>query len=216
MALESMKIFYSYAHEDEHLRKKLETHLGLLQQQGLITAWHDRRISAGKEWMNEISSHLDTAQIILLLISSSFLASKYCYGSEMMQALERHNAGVARVIPIILRPVDWRDAPFSKLQALPTDGKPVTGRGWHNRDEAFADVAQGIRKVVEELRTQRSDIPPLTQLYSPNEHKEPLLSSNIVLIDASLDPHDSPYEQIVEEGRKIIRFARPSPEKGSL
>ena len=66
-------MFYSYAHEDERLRKKLETHLALLQQQGLITAWHDREISAGTEWANEINAHLETAQIILLLVSSSFL-----------------------------------------------------------------------------------------------------------------------------------------------
>src|SRR5437879_3753438 len=83
---ESINIFYSYAHEDERLRKKLETHLALLQQQGLITAWHDCEISAGTEWANEINIHLEAAQIILLLVSSSFLASKYCYSSEMMRA----------------------------------------------------------------------------------------------------------------------------------
>src|SRR6266567_6317476 len=102
---ESINIFYSYAYEDERLRKKLETHLALLQQQGLITGWHDSEISAGTEWAHEINAHLEAAQIILLLVSSSFLASKYCYSSEMLRALERHEAGTARVIPIILRPV---------------------------------------------------------------------------------------------------------------
>ena len=110
---ESISIFYSYAREDEHLRKKLETHLSLLQQQGLIAAWYDRKISAGPEWAHEINTHLDSAQIILLLVSSSFLASRYCYSSEMVRALQRHEAGTARVIPIILRPVDWENAPFS-------------------------------------------------------------------------------------------------------
>jgi hypothetical protein len=150
---ESIHLFYSYAHEDEPLRRKLETHLALLQQQGLITSWHDRKISAGTEWAQEISTHLDHAQIILLLVSSSFLASKYCYSHEMMRALERHEAGTALVVPIILRPVHWKNAPFSKLRALPTDGKPITGRGWHNQDEAFANVAAGIQEAAEKLRS---------------------------------------------------------------
>src|SRR6266436_6360055 len=134
---ESIRIFYSYSHEDERLRKKLETHLALLQQEGLITAWHDRDISAGAEWEREINTHLNTAQIILLLISASFLASPYCSGIEMKRAMERHGAGEARVIPIILRPVLWKEAPFSHLQALPTNGVPVTDRKWHTQDEAF-------------------------------------------------------------------------------
>lgn len=149
---DSISIFYSYAHEDERLRKKLDKHLVLLQRQGLISTWYDRKITAGTEWANEISTHLNNAQIILLLVSSSFLASDYCYSNEMAQALERHNAGTARVIPIILRPVDWQGAPFRQIQALPTDARPITGREWRNQDEAFADVAQGIRKVIEQLK----------------------------------------------------------------
>jgi TIR domain-containing protein len=202
---DNISIFYSYAHEDERLRKKLEKHLALLQNQGLITTWYDRKISAGTEWTSEISSRLDAAQIILLLVSPSFLASKYCYGSEMTRALERHNAGTARVIPIILRPVYWEGAPFSKLQALPTDAKPITGRGWRNIDEAFADVAQGINRAVEELRSQNSST---YQLSSPFECEGQLLSSHVILIDASLDPHDSPYEQKVEDGLKKIRYKK--------
>jgi hypothetical protein len=164
---ESINIFYSYAHEDERLRKKLETHLALFQQQGLIKAWHDREISAGREWANEINIHLEAAQIILLLVSSSFLASKYCYSSEMMRALERHETGSARVIPIILRPVYRQNAAFSKLQALPTGGKAITV--WHNRDEAFANVAYGIHKVIDELRAQNN---PASQIPESSESIE--------------------------------------------
>lgn len=151
----SISIFYCYADEDERLRKKLEDHLVLLQQQELIAGWHKGNIRAGTERLSEIETHLDTAQIILLLVSSSFLASKDCH-IEMIRALERSEAGSARVIPIILSSVDWADAPFSKLQPLPTGGEPVTGRKGRNTDKAFAEVAQGIRKVVEELRSQSS------------------------------------------------------------
>jgi hypothetical protein len=109
----------------------------------LIVEWHDRRIGAGDFWSKEIDAHVRTARIILLLISSDFLASDYCYGIEMKIALERHSRNDAVVIPIILRPVDWSDASFAHLEALPRDAKPITL--WPNRDEAFADVARGIR-----------------------------------------------------------------------
>jgi hypothetical protein len=123
---ESASIFYSYAHEDEKLRKRLETHLSLLRQQGLITEWHDRRIDAGADWKQVIDTHLMNASIILLLISPDFLASDYCYGVEMQQALECHQRNEARVIPILLRPTDWEDAPFAHLQYLPHNRRPVT------------------------------------------------------------------------------------------
>jgi hypothetical protein len=141
-----IEVFFSYSHKDEGLREQLQNHLALLKRQGVISDWHDRRIAAGTEWEGQINEHLNTAGVILLLVSADFLASDYCYDKEMKRALERHDAGEARVIPIILRPVDWHAAPFGKLQALPRDGKPVTM--WPNPDEAFLDVALGIRRAV--------------------------------------------------------------------
>jgi hypothetical protein len=145
-----MEVFYSYSHRDERLREQLENHLAALKREGVITGWHDRKIRAGTEWQGQIDEHLNTASVILLLVSSNFLGSDYCYDVELRRALERHAAGEARVIPIILRPVDWHGTAFARLQALPKDGKPVTK--WSNRDEAFLDVAQGIRRAVKELR----------------------------------------------------------------
>jgi len=143
-----VELFYCYSHEDEELRDELEKHLSILKRQGVIAGWHDRKIGAGKEWKGQIDAHLNSAAVILLLISSDFLASDYCYDVEMKRALERHDAGEACVILVILRAVEWKGAPFGKLQCLPTDAKPVTS--WPNRDEAFRNVAQGIRKAVEE------------------------------------------------------------------
>src|SRR5438045_5413886 len=116
-----VEIFCCYAHKDEALLNKLKTHLTPLQREGLIDVWHDRNISAGTEWEREIGQHLNTARIILLLVSPDFIDSDYCYGVEMKRAMERHERGEARVIPVILRPVYWKKAPFGKLQALPTD-----------------------------------------------------------------------------------------------
>ena len=119
-------VFISYAHEDRVLRDKLETHLSVLQNQGLINLWYDGHIIAGTEWEKQIMHHLRTDKIILLLISADFMASKFCYSIELKEAIKRHEANDARVIPIILRPTYWKGAPFDKLQILPTDGKAIT------------------------------------------------------------------------------------------
>ncbi|HEU5381979.1 MAG TPA: TIR domain-containing protein, partial [Ktedonobacteraceae bacterium] len=148
---QSLKIFCCYAHEDEHLLNKLKLHLKPQQRQGLVQIWHDRDISAGAEWEQEIEEQLRTAQIILLLVSPDFIASDYCYTKEMQRALDRHVRGEVRAVPIILRPVDWQITPLGKLQALPKDGKPITN--WTNRDNAYLDVAKGIRALVETFLT---------------------------------------------------------------
>lgn len=144
---EALKVFYSYAHDDSDLRKELENHLSLLRRQNLISGWYDRDIGAGHDFGPAIKKQLNSADIILLLISPSFMGSDYCYEEEMMRAMERHHAGNARVIPVILRSVDWHKSPFGGLLALPRDGKPVIE--WRTHDEAFFDVAKSIRNVVE-------------------------------------------------------------------
>jgi hypothetical protein len=128
-----IELFCSYAHEDEVLLQKLQTHLSVLKRRGLIFTWYDRQITVGTEWAQVIDTHLNSASVILLLISPDFFASDYCYGIEMKRALERHQANQVRVIPILLRPMDWK----------------VTI--WSNQDEAFTDVAAGIRRAIEDL-----------------------------------------------------------------
>lgn len=147
----AVEIFFCYAREDEELRKRLEKQLRALKRQGIIDLWHDRAISAGTEWEREIDKHLNTAKIILLLVSPDFMDSDYCYSKEMLRAMDRHKRGDARVIPVILRPVYWQGAPFGELQALPTDAKAIISRDWQQLDDAFFDVAEGIRKVALEL-----------------------------------------------------------------
>jgi hypothetical protein len=149
VAISPVKVFYSYAHKDEEFKDELETHLSQMKREGLITGWHDRRIGAGMKWANSINEHLESAGVVLVLISSDFLASDYCNGVELKRAMERHEKGEVRVIPVILRHCDWSSAIFAKLQALPKNAKPV--KSWADRDEAFADVASGIRKVIKEF-----------------------------------------------------------------
>ena len=161
----ALKVFFCYAHEDELLLNKIKMQLRPLERQGLIEQWHDREISAGAEWEREIDKHLNTAQIILLLISPDFMNSEYCYNVEVKQAIERHKRGEACVIPIILRPVYWQGE-FGILQALPKDALPLTDPGWHSVDQACFNVAEGIRHVIQELSEKR---PPV--ILADDSHK---------------------------------------------
>ncbi len=147
--LKPIEIFISYSRKDEKFRSQLVATLASLMRQGIISLWHDREITVGAEWRQAVDAHINSAQLILLLVSQDFIASDYCYNAEMRQALERHERGDARVMPIILRPVDLEGTPLAKLQALPRDGKPVTS--WADRDEAFLDIARSIRLVCEDL-----------------------------------------------------------------
>ncbi len=151
----TLDVFMSYSHKDKGLREELAAHLSNLRRQGLISDWYDGDIAPGSEIKDEIQTHLHKAKLILLLISADFMASEFCYSLEMQQAIARHQAKQARVIPIIVRPTDWEGAPFSHLKALPTDGKPVTD--WPSHDNAFADVMKGLRTAIKELNAD----PPL-------------------------------------------------------
>ena len=143
-------LFFSYSHADEDLRDTLEKHLAAMKHQGLIETWHDRCILAGDAFDREIAQNLEEADIILLLVSADFIASKYCYDIEMKRAMERHHAGEARVVPVILRACDWHDTPFGTLLAVPKDGKPV--RSWPDLDDAFHDVVKRLKKIIKEQR----------------------------------------------------------------
>jgi hypothetical protein len=165
----SVNIFFCYTHEDEALLNKLKMHLRPLQRQGLIDVWYDRDIGAGSEWEAEIKQHLNAAQIVLLLVSPDFMDSDYCYGIEMKCALERQERGEATVIPVILRPVYWHGEPLGKLQALPTDGKPITSASWHDQDEAWYDVTQGIYRVVKRWTAPVASASPIVTATMPQQ-----------------------------------------------
>jgi TIR domain len=152
-----VKIFLCYAREDETLLQKLKMHLKPLERAGFIDVWYDRDSSAGIEWEKQIKEQLSTAQIILLLVSPDFMNSDYCYSIEMRRALERHERGEARVIPVILRHTYWQDT-LGSIQVLPKDGLPITDPSWHHLDRALYNVTEGIRKAIEEVTTKPSAI----------------------------------------------------------
>jgi TM2 domain-containing membrane protein YozV len=145
--LEPINLFYSYSHQDEDLRRQLEAHLGALRRSGLIREWHDRKILPGEDWNKEISTYLESATLILLLLSADFINSNYIFAVEVKRALEKQLAGQAVVVPVILRPVMWQVIPeLSRLQALPEGARPVTE--WPSSDLAFVSVCEGILALV--------------------------------------------------------------------
>lgn len=145
-ARQHVGIFCCYAHEDRPLLQELRKHLAPLLQDDRITLWADTDIHAGAQWDKEIQLHLHTASLILFLVSPDSIASNYGYSVEMQRALARHEAGEARIIPILLRPSVWRSTPFGELRALPSDTRPVTE--WPKRDSAWVAIAQEIALVV--------------------------------------------------------------------
>lgn len=179
-----VKLFFSYSHKDEVLRDELEIHLSSLKRQGILSSWHDRRIGVGDHFGNEISEHLEDANIILLIVSPYFIDSDYCYEIEMKRAMERHEMGKVIVIPIILHPCDWHDMPFGKLMACPKDGKPISK--FPNMHDAFLDVTTSVKKAVAKLISNipesdsklKEDISYVEKKFS---YKHRLRSSNLRL-----------------------------------
>src|SRR5467141_243110 len=173
----SASVFYSYSHKDERLRDDLADALALLKRQSILTEWHDRKIAAGDDWEQSIDEHMERADVILLLVSPVFIASDYCWGKEVERAMERHKAGEARVIPIVLRPVDWNGAMFGKLQALPKNAKPITL--WSNRAVALGGFAwekagwiwyEALRDKKLKSDSQFVDFAGMTQLVAARRY----------------------------------------------
>src|SRR5438270_4027421 len=176
-----MKVFYSYANKDQAFRDELENHLRNLSEQGIITSWSNHNINAGEEWAKVINANLDDADIILLLISSDFISSNYCYRVELEKALAKQRAHEADVLPILLRHVDWKGSRFSHLPVLPANAKPVNA--WPDRDEAFAEVVKGITQVVQD-RVVREYLQRAQELLSGEQPERALIAcENALQID---------------------------------
>lgn len=146
-------LVFSYSHADEALRNELEKHLSPLKRAGKITTWHDRRIVPGQEFERQIDQYFSEADIILLLISSDFIASDYCYQVEMTNALERHKRGEAVVIPVILRECAWHQLPFGSIMAATVDGKPITRFASH--DEGYVQVVDAVSRAITNLEAKK-------------------------------------------------------------
>jgi nucleoside phosphorylase len=143
-------IFYSYAPEDELLRKELDKHLAMLRRQGWINQVYAHDIGQGGLMKADLTARLQQAKLILLLISPDFLFSDSLYEEQLQPALQLQEDNKARIIPILLRTTGLEDTPLEKFVVLPRNNKPIVE--WRSRDAAFAEVAKEIREVIKQLR----------------------------------------------------------------
>jgi len=201
--VDAIEVFCSYTNTnaDEVLCKELIKHLSALQREGLISLWHIRDVAAGTEWREAVDIHLNSAQLILLLLSPDFIASEYCSGFEAKRAMERHQQGDARVIPIILRPVHWEITPFRKLQPLPTNAVPISS--WHTVDEALFDVVGGIQKTINELNTKFLSSSPLSTT-STSSSMSATLPTSVWSIPFQRNPFFTGREEILANLHKAL------------
>ena len=142
---------------------------------------------------------------MLLLISPDFIYSDYCYEREMKRALERHEKGETRVIPVILRPCDWRGLPFGKLMATPKDGKAITT--WPNIDSAFLDVVTSIKNALKAVgrsakpeprrRTETAAEEPRNSIQAPTRSSNLRISKKFTDLDRDRFRHDG-FEYIAK------------------
>ena len=148
------QIFIAYSRKDSSYLNELKTHLTPLERNQTIKFWYDGKIEPGTKWEAAIKKHLHEADIILLLVSADAIASDYFYEKEMANALEKHHAGTARVVPFIIRSCAWQATPLAELQALPKDGKPVDE--WSSRDAAFSNAVNSLWKIVQQARAEKT------------------------------------------------------------
>jgi hypothetical protein len=150
-----VRIFYSYSRSDELLLVELDAQLSGLKSEAPLEIFWDRDLEPGVEWHPEIKDELKDADVVLLLVSPQFLASRYCQQVELPAALDLHDCGLASAIPVILRPCAWQETALGRLQTIPRSGKPVIE--WTERNDAWAEAARSIASVVNHIR--RGDPP---------------------------------------------------------
>ncbi len=174
----TIKIFYSYSHLDVKYLEKLKKSLSILRRQGIIEDWGDRDINAGEDWKKSIDIKLEQAQIVVLLVSTNFLASDYCYDYEMKRALIKHKLNLTKVIPIILTDSEYQETPFSTIEVLPEKGFAVDNRQhWPNANYAYTNIARGIRKVTDNISHggfvfNRSDVTNIMDMTENQDLKQ--------------------------------------------
>lgn len=144
--VQPVKVFLCYTSSDLEALEQLRQQLKLLERTGLIETWYNRQILPGADYVQEIEARLNQAQVIILLVSSTFLASEYCDGKEMEHALQLHREARAVVVPVQIEPSLWDLTPLGDLQALPDNNKPVSE--WRRASAAWVNVAVGIRELA--------------------------------------------------------------------
>lgn len=200
-----VRVFISYVRADERYRQRLDVHLAPLRREGLIAPWHDQMSEAGATMADDTDRHLAEADVVLLLVSADFLAADDILEKELKLALDRHAAGTARVIPIVVKPSDFSKTQLSRLKPLPRDGHPVSM--WPDPEAAWLDVARGIRQVVEALAARLAAPPPAPVAPVPTPAPS---TKSIRIVFLAADPTNATRNELGQEVHEIDRNLRES------
>ncbi len=158
----SVRLFYSYSHKDAQYRDAMEDALSLLRTQGHLTQWSDKNILPGHRISTTIGQEMEQVDIVVFLISNSFLASDECM-KEWKRAKTMHVASHRPLrVPIIVSTCAWKDLLVEDdIKVLPNDGKPV--KTFSDSDAAWSQVYEGIKSLIDSLR---ADFSPKTRFMT--------------------------------------------------
>ena len=197
-----LRVFISFSHSDDKLRKKFVNAISPLLRQGLIEVWHDRKILPGDQWKGVIDDRLNSADIVVLLVSNEFLASDYCYEIELQTALQMHEAGLARVIPVILKPCYWQGSPFGKLGALPEDGKPVAS--WKSLEDGLLNVVLGLLAVVNKSAKVQAAVKPEEVRKALRSRRWPLVAAVVALVALMAGAFGLVHQRQIQQAAALV------------
>lgn len=195
--------FISYTHADTALKEQLVRHLAPLRREGLIDLWHDGLLHPAEHLDPAVQAALAASDVVILLVSADFIASEYCYEQEMLRAFARQRDGTVRVIPVILRPCQWKGVPIgndetlSEFVALPKDGKAVTS--WSDTDTAFDDAACAIRHMLKS-GNGNSTHDKAGSASRSNARARPLRTGSTSLLGIAAKPTDLDRDRFLRNG----------------
>ena len=203
--MKKTKIFISYSREDERIVQELRSHLKVLERTGEIDLFFDSEIKAGENWDQIIRQRFEDTDIILFIISAAFLSSDYTYGIELRYALNQYEKGLVKIIPIIARACDWKSTPLGQLQALPSNGVPITN--YKDTDEAYLQIVQAIKYSISDFTS--------TKNIATNTSIPQIIGDRNIIIDSSgeLKIGDLSQENVTDvfplSGVPTITFVEP-------
>ena len=116
MTSNPVRVFVSYAHADQAVQATFQSQLRAAESQGAFTYWDDTRIEPGQEWDTAIREQIETADIALLLVSDSFLSSRYCTTVEVPRLLR----DMRKIFWVTVNACPWELSPFHEIQACAT------------------------------------------------------------------------------------------------
>jgi len=142
-------IFISYSHKDIKWKKRLISHLQVLEKKELCILWHDWDITPGRDWYPDIEKAINQAHLAVLLITKDFLDSDFIAKEEIPRFLKRRKTRDLIVVPLFMKPCAWKEVDWLKeIQGVPVDGQFVVEGTEEEIDTKLAYFTEKIIKVL--------------------------------------------------------------------